>query len=121
MNKQIEIPKELKRWNWGAFLLAPLWCMRHGIWQGLLLLVPFFGFLIPFFLGAKGNQKAWAKNSHEPVEVFLKRQKRWSFAGAAIWTVFLVTIAGSLSYSLNYSEGMKMGLEVANSNKRLME
>ena len=119
MNKQIDIPEQIKRWNWGAFLLTPFWCIRHGVWQGLLLLIPLFGLIIPFMLGAKGNQKAWIKNSHEPVEAFLKRQKHWGFAGLAIWIVVLVTVLGSLSYSLNYSDGIKMGLEIANSNKRL--
>lgn len=121
MNKQIEIPLEIKRWNWGAFLLTPFWCIRHGIWQGLLLFIPLFGLIVPFMLGAKGNQKAWMKNTHEPVEAFLKRQRYWGFAGLAIWIVGLSTLLGSLLYSLNYSEGMKMGLQIANSNKRLTE
>lgn len=119
MNKQIDVSEQIKRWNWGAFLLTPFWCIRHRIWHGLLLFIPFFGLIIPFMLGAKGNQKAWIKNSHEPVEGFLKRQKYWGFAGLAIWIVGLITFLGSLSYSLNYSDGMKMGLEIANSNKRL--
>lgn len=53
--------------------------------------------------------------------VFLKRQRYWGFAGLAIWIIGLSTLLGSLSYSLNYSDGMKMGLQIANSNKRLTE
>jgi hypothetical protein len=123
MDKQIEIPAEIKRWNWGAFLLAPFWCIRHRLWLWLLLFlfVPFFGFITPFVLGANGNQKAWLKNTHESVEAFLKRQKRWGFAGLAIWIVGLCTLLGYAPYSLNHSEGMKMGLQIANSNKRLTE
>lgn len=120
MNNQIEIPLKIKRWNWGAFLLSPFWCIRHGIWQGLTLFIPLFGLVVPFILGAKGSRKAWLKNRHEPVEEFLKRQKYWAFIGFAVWIV-LAVLLGSLLYSLNYSEGMKMGLRIANSNKRLTE
>lgn len=120
MNKQIDTPQEIKRWNWGAFLLCPIWCIRHGIWHGLLLLVPIFGFFVPFWLGATGNQKAWVKNCHESVEVFLRRQRRWGLAGLIIWAGVILTSLGFLSYSLNYSDGMKMGLNTANSNKRLV-
>lgn len=121
MNKQIEIPEEIKRWNWGAFILTPFWCIRHGIWQGLLLLVPVFGFFVPFWLGATGNQKAWIKSCHESVGSFLKRQRRWGVAGLIISVSGILTYLGVLSYSLNYSDGIKMGLHTANSNKRLVE
>lgn len=120
MDKQIDIPEQIRHWNWGAFLLTPFWCIRHGIWLGLLLFIPIFGLIIPFILGAKGNQKAWIKNTHESVENFLKRQRFWGFAGLAVWIVGLFLFIGSLSYSLNYSDGMKMGLEITNSNKRLI-
>lgn len=113
MNK--EIPPQIKRWNWGAFLLTPLWCIRHRVWFGLLIFVPFFGLIIPFILGAKGNQKAWLKNPQEPIDKFLKRQKKWGFAGLAVWTALCIT-----SFVLiNFSTEIEMGLETANSNKRL--
>ncbi len=123
MNQQTEIPKELKRWNWGAFLLSHIWCIRHGVWQGLLLLlIPFFGpLLVPFWLGANGNQKAWLKSRREPVEIFLKRQKRWGIAGFIFWVGGVVAFCGLLFWALNYSADLKMGLETANSNKRLIE
>ncbi len=121
MNKEMDIPEEVRRWNWGAFLLCPIWCIRHGIWQGLLLLIPIFGLFVPFWLGATGNRKAWAKKGHESKESFLKRQKFWGFAGLGIWIGALLTSLGTLSYSLNYSDGMKMGLATANTNKRLTE
>jgi hypothetical protein len=121
MNKQIDTPQEIKHWNWGAFLLCPIWCIRHGVWQGLLLVVPVFGFFVPFWLGATGNQKAWTKNCHESVEIFLRRQRLWGLAGLIVWASIILTSLGFLSYSLNYSDGMKMGLNTANSNKRLIE
>jgi hypothetical protein len=121
MNEQIDIPEQIKRWNWGAFLLTPFWCIRHRIWQGLLLFIPVLGLIIPFILGAKGNQKAWKKNNQEPIDDFLKRQKYWGFAGLVIWVVGYLSMFACLSYILNYSDGMKMGLEIANSNKRLTE
>ncbi len=121
MSQQVEIPKELKRWNWGAFLLCPIWCIRHGIWQGWLLLIPLFGPFVPFWLGLKGNQKAWLRNRDEPVEVFLKRQKHWGVAGLIFLIANLVICWGFFLYVLNCSSDIKMGLETANSNQRLIE
>lgn len=119
MNQSIEIPSEIKRWNWGAFLLCPFWCMRHGIWQGFLLVIPIFGLFVPLWMGAKGNQKAWRKNNQEPPEHFLRRQRFWSIAALVFWMSGLTIILGSLAYSLNYSDGMKIAIETANANKRL--
>lgn len=120
MREKNAIPKEVRRWNWGAFLMCPIWCIRHGIWQGLLLLVPIFNVFVPFWLGVTGNKKAWVRNSYESVEVFLKQQRRWALAGLS-WIGVIFAFFGFMFYSINYSDGIKMGLDIANSNKRLVE
>ncbi|MFY7843342.1 MAG: hypothetical protein ACOVOR_04930 [Rhabdochlamydiaceae bacterium] len=121
MNKQIEIPKEIKRWNWGAFLISPIWCIRHGIWWGLFLLIPILGLFVPFWLGATGNRRLWVKNPHQSVKEFLKRQKRWGLAGLIVWLAVIGIPSGVFLYSTNYSEGIQMALNTINSNKRLVE
>lgn len=120
MDNQITIPAQIKRWNWGAFLLTPFWCMRHGIWSGLLLFIPILGFFIPVILGVKGSQKAWIKNSHEPVDAFLKRQRFWGFSGLFIWIALIALVFTPNFYSHNFSDGVKMGIQVANTNQRLV-
>ncbi len=116
-----EIPKEIKRWNWGACLLAPFWSIRHGVWLGLLSFIPLFGWIFPLILGARGNQKAWLKNPYEPLPTFLKRQKYWAIGGVVFWTLILLTFIVASTYTINYSEGFKQGFKLAHSNKRITE
>ena len=39
------IPAEIKRWNWGAFLLNWIWGIGNQTYIALLALVPGFGFI----------------------------------------------------------------------------
>lgn len=121
MNENTNQQKALKKWNWGGFLLTPLWSIRHGVWFGLLSLIPLFGIFVSFIIGSKGNQKAWQKNKYESLNLFLKTQKLWSVAAVFIWGATVLFATGFFSYNLNYSEGMKKGLEIANSNHKLIQ
>ncbi|MEY4578249.1 MAG: hypothetical protein RL701_2952 [Pseudomonadota bacterium] len=71
------LPPELRRWNWGAFLLNWLWAIVHKSPAGLLVFVPFFGLVMPFVLGAKGNAWAWRNGRWQSVEQFQQAQRRW--------------------------------------------
>ena len=53
------IPAEIKRWNWGAFLLNWIWGIGNQTYIALLALVPGFGFIWMLVLGAKGSAWAW--------------------------------------------------------------
>lgn len=55
----IQVPDEIKGWNWGAFLMSPLWPFTNRVWIGLLAWVPYVGWIMLFVLGAKGNEWAW--------------------------------------------------------------
>jgi hypothetical protein len=83
------------RWNWGAFLLAPIWIGIHGLWVPLALLAAFSGVaLIPnqtiqaaagvgsllftIWLARRGNAMAWRKRRWESVEHFRHVQRRWA-------------------------------------------
>lgn len=111
----MEIPNEIKKWNWGALFLAPFWCLRHGVWQGLLLLVPPLTFIMPFIFGALGNKWAWRKELNPSIIPFLRRQRIWGLTGALIWGLFFAIFI----YALNFSSGVVRSLEIANSNSRL--
>jgi hypothetical protein len=50
-----DIPEEIDRWNWGAFLLNWIWGLGNNTFIALLTLVPFVGLVMPFVLGAKGS------------------------------------------------------------------
>ncbi len=87
----MRIPPEVRRWNWSAFILGPIWGVYHRIWWsllGLLPLLPFLGLPIPFrfavlaimaiMLGLKGNELAWRSGRWESSEKFLAIQQIWS-------------------------------------------
>lgn len=97
--KNATVPNEIKKWNWGAFLLSWIWAIAHKAWIGLIALLPFviMGIIAPFteksdeagglfiitfgmmvVLGIKGNEWAWQNNKWNSVEEFLSIQRRWS-------------------------------------------
>lgn len=87
-----QIPVEVTRWNWGAFLLTWIWGIRFGVWLSLLMFIPFFNIIWWFVLGAKGGEWAWKKNNWTSVEEFKKSQRKWAIAGLII--VILSVVIG---------------------------
>jgi serine/threonine protein kinase len=83
-NSLVPIPEEIKGWNWGAFLLAPLWPLTNRVWLGLLAWVPVLGFWIAIALGVKGNEWAWKSRKWESIEQFQVHQRRWASAGIVL-------------------------------------
>lgn len=75
------VPEEIKGWNWGAFLLTPLWLVNNRVWIGCFALVPIVGFWMAIALGIKGNEWAWKSRKWESVDLFISHQKRWAIAG----------------------------------------
>ena len=65
-----DIPPELDRWNWGAFLLNWIWGVGNNTYIALLTFVPFVGIVMPFVLGAKGSRWAWRNGRWDNVEHF---------------------------------------------------
>lgn len=119
MEKEATIPIKIKKWNWGAMLLSPLWCLRHGVWQGFLLLVPLLGLFMPFVLGAYGNRWAWRKEQGTQ-DQFLRRQRFWAIAGSSAWVFFFGIFFCALFFGLNHSKGITRALEISNANSRLV-
>ena len=89
-DKAMDEKKALRRWNWGAMILSIPWCLWHKVWQGLFFFVPFINFVLPFYLGAKGNRLAWERSSKKDLERFLKSQRRWAIA--ALFFLLLIPI-----------------------------
>lgn len=104
------IPKEIKKFNWGAVGLTWIWGAYHGVWRTFFIVVlgafPQYGiFVLPIFLlmlGFKGNEMAWTAQKYESVEKFLEKQNRWKKWGIAslILQILCLVLASFLSNKL---------------------
>ena len=92
------LPPELRGWNWGAFFLSWVWGLGNKTFIAFLVFIPPATFVMPFVLGAKGNQWAWANNSWQGSEHFRRVQRLWAWAGVvavtAVPMLFLVAFLG---------------------------
>ena len=75
------IPPEIKKWNWGAFIFNAYWGFGNRAYLALLCLIPYFGFIWMFVCGFKGNEWAWKSGTFKDVETFLAVQKTWNKGG----------------------------------------
>lgn len=80
-----QVPPEVQgRWNWGAFLLGWIWGIGNNTWIAMLCFVPCVGLVMPFVLGAKGNEWAWRNRRFGGVDDFKKVQTSWGWAGLIV-------------------------------------
>ena len=118
--KYKDIPAEIDRWNWGAFLLSWIWGIGNNTFIALLTLVPFIGILImPFVLGAKGSAWAWRNGRWDSVAHFKRVQRLWAIWGAIIWIgciLFFGGLFGSVFYTLKHSEAYQLGVSTLQDN-----
>jgi len=84
------IPKEIKGWNWGAFLLNWILAIGNSVWIGLLSLVPYVGFVMAIVLGVKGNEWAWRYKRWDSIEHFKRTQRTWTWWGVGVLIFSLV-------------------------------
>ena len=107
------VPPEIKRWNWGAFLLNWIWGIGNNTYIALLTFIPLFGFIMLFVLGAKGSAWAWRNGRWDSVEHFKRVQRRWAIAGVAVWIGALVlggAIVGGVFQILKHSAAYEMAV-----------
>lgn len=109
------LPKELKKFNWGAFLLPAIWLIGNKCSSilGVLIAIGFiFNLLykagldeicgliayigVSIFLGIKGNELAWKNNNYEDIEEFNIIQHRW-VAGIIILIILALLIISGIS------------------------
>ena len=81
------VPKEIKRWNWGAFFLTWIWGLFHHVWLSLLVFIPYAGLVMMIILGIKGSEWAWQAQHYDSIEEFKKRERKWSIAGIIVWSI----------------------------------
>ena len=89
-NKNQDLAK-LKKWNWGAFLLGPLWALANKLelWA-ILAIVPFVNIIVVFYLGFHGNRLAFKKSKIESIDDFMAVQKNWSLCGIRLFWLGIV-------------------------------
>lgn len=84
-------PEELKRFNWGAFLLNWIWGLWHKKYITLLYfvacIIPVLGPLaISIWFGVAGNRWAWKSKNWESIEQFNEIQRNW----VKLWFILVV-------------------------------
>lgn len=103
------MPAEIRGWNWGAFFLNWIWGLSNSTYIALLMFVPFVNLIMPFVLGAKGNEWAWRNGYWRDVAHFKKVQRNWAIAAlisivatiAVAWLIFS-GVSGTLQKSVPY-------------------
>ncbi|AUC94041.1 hypothetical protein CWS35_06865 [Bradyrhizobium sp. SK17] len=108
-----DIPEDINRWNWGAFLLNWIWGVGNNTYIALLTLVPLFGLAMLFILGAKGSAWAWRNGRWDSVEHFKRVQRKWAFWGVVIWLGVIVLyggIFGGVFYFMKQSEAYQLAV-----------
>jgi hypothetical protein len=79
------VPPEIRRWNWGAFLLNWIWGIGNDTYIALLTMIPLVDIVMPFVLGAKGSEWAWRNKRWRDVAHFKRVQRNWAIAGVAVF------------------------------------
>jgi hypothetical protein len=108
-----EVPAEIDRWNWGAFLLSWIWGLGNNTFIALLTLVPFLGLVMPIVLGVKGSAWAWRNGRWDSVAHFKRVQRLWAIWGVVFWLGALVLIGGivgTVFYVLKTSDAYQLGV-----------
>jgi Cytochrome oxidase complex assembly protein 1 len=114
-----ELPAEIDRWNWGAFLLNWIWGIGNNTFIALLTFIPFFGLAMPFVLGAKGSRWAWRNGRWDSIAHFKRVQRLWAIWGAVIWLGAIALFGGIFGlafYLLKNSEAYQLAVSRLQAN-----
>ena len=95
-NMYREFPQELKRFNWGAFLMNWIWGVMHKKYITLLvipaMLIPIIAPLaLSIWFGFVGNRWAWESKNWSGIEEFNESQKMWIRLWLAM-TIFVILL-----------------------------
>ena len=86
------MPAEIRRWNWGAFLMTWLWGIAHNVWLSLLIFIPVVNIFVWIYLGMKGSELAWMHRRFDNLQQFKDVQKAWTTWGIVILAIALAPI-----------------------------
>jgi hypothetical protein len=96
-----ELPESLRGFNWGAFLMGPIWSLFNQVWIGLIgfiSVIPqipievklLITLALALYLGFKGNELAWRSKKWSSVAHFASAQRTWFIVGLAATVVFAI-------------------------------
>lgn len=122
LNEPAEIPRELDRWNWGAFFLNWIWGIGNSTWIALLTFVPVVGIVMMFVLGARGSRWAWRNRAWRDAEQFRRTQRAWAIAGLAIWLAVIGAASAlvlSIPSILKNSEAYEMTMAAVRADEQV--
>lgn len=96
--------EKLKKWNWGAFLLAPIWTLANKLekWT-ILCFIPGVNIFAIFYLGHNGNKLAFEKSTISSVDGFMVIQENWARWGVRL--VWLGAVGGCLALIIDIASG----------------
>lgn len=94
-------PEKINQFNWGAFILTPIWGLFNNSPIACLVIVlgfiPFIGILLSFlfalYCGIKGNEWAWKNKNWTNIRQFHYIQKKWAQAGIIVEIIMIIAIS----------------------------
>ena len=95
-DQSTQVPPELTRFNWAAFLWGGFWAIGHRVWIGLLAFVPLLGMIMNVVLGLRGSEWAWRAGAIPDIARFRQAQRTW----VIVWAVLMalaVPVSGVFS------------------------
>lgn len=92
LNEPAELPRELDRWNWGAFFLNWIWGIGNSTFIALLALIPGLNLIVMIVLGARGSRWAWRNRAWRDAEHFRRSQRKWAIAGLIAWILVIGSV-----------------------------
>ncbi|MBD3670550.1 MAG: hypothetical protein HUJ29_07220 [Gammaproteobacteria bacterium] len=117
MGKQSTVPPEIRGWNWGAFLLNWIWGIGNSTFIALLMFIPLVNLVMPFVLGAKGNEWAWQNRTWQSIEQFKRVQRKWAIAGLLIIVIVLPTFILGISQIMKSNDAFDISLQLINNHE----
>jgi len=97
-----DVPPEIDRWNWGAFLLNAFWGIFNRTPIALLSILPVFNVIMPFVLGVMGSRWAWQNGNWDSVERFKQVQRKWAIWGCILYLCGMCPVAVLIGASIYY-------------------
>ena len=92
-----EVPREIRKWNWSAFLLGPIWAIGNKVLVGLLGCLPsiatFILMFLPFILMPFGRDIAFV-----PLRIL------WLFRYTPSYLYVLIYLAGVVTLGFKGNE-----------------
>ena len=104
-------PKDINRFNWGAFLMPCVWGPANNTLIPLLSLVIMFapfGFVLnivfSIYCGIKGNEWAWTNKQWNSIKEFHSVQKKWAIRIIIAYALIFAGMTYAISYSIQYND-----------------